>query len=80
MNCTWSIRRRTLLVRTVGGGHARHVARVAFGSGRGRYEDEFIRTDIYLRSLQSDRFNVWDLEHTHVKTSEGGRGFRLSWT
>lgn len=37
----------------------------------GRYEDEFIRTDIYLRSLQSDRFNVWDLEHTHVKTSEG---------
>lgn len=37
----------------------------------GRYEDEFIQTDIYLRSLQSDRFNVWDLEHTHIKTSEG---------
>ncbi len=24
--------------------------------------------------------SMWDLEHTHVKTSEGGRGFRLSWT
>lgn len=36
----------------------------------GRYEDRFIRTDIRLRSLQSDRFNVWDLEHAHVKTSE----------
>lgn len=36
----------------------------------GRYEDEFIRTDILLRSLQSDRFNVWDLEHAHVKTAE----------
>ncbi len=35
------------------------------------YEDEFVRTDVCLRSLQADRFNVWDLEHTHVKTADG---------
>ena len=35
------------------------------------YEDEFVRTDVRLRSLQADRFNVWDLEHTHVKTADG---------
>ena len=35
------------------------------------YEDEFIRTDVRLRSLQEDRFNVWDLEHAHVRTADG---------
>lgn len=39
------------------------------GVDMGRYEDEFIRTDIYLRSLQSERFNVWDLENAHIETS-----------
>lgn len=35
------------------------------------YEDRFVRTDVRLRSLQTDRFDVWDLEHAHVQTSEG---------
>lgn len=37
----------------------------------GRYEDEFISTDIKLTSAQRDRYNVWDLEHAHLKTSGG---------
>lgn len=35
------------------------------------YEDEFMRTEISLRSAQTDRFDVWDMEHTQVRTPGG---------